>query len=224
MKIGNQKFEKVGEMKSDETGLRTSPKSFDLYQDTKNGALMGELPENHPVKRQARENKERQERFESFDLTQLTPLKAYSLLTEFEFKDKGGWSLQNKDIEIYGKINNGDEKELVVFKWDGSSGFTPPSNQFFVFYKDDTEGVKKGMNEASGNLLSGFYLGRNHFAPTLERYSNVEITSKNIKITSKNGLLIGGKKGSSAELSFLEVPEAYNELMKEKEKKEGKAE
>lgn len=51
LNIGNQEFQRVGEMKSEETGSMYAPESFNLYQDTQDGALMGELPKDHPVEK-----------------------------------------------------------------------------------------------------------------------------------------------------------------------------
>lgn len=46
--IGDQEFQKVGEMKSEPTEERYTPKSYDLYQDVDSGALVGKLPEDYP--------------------------------------------------------------------------------------------------------------------------------------------------------------------------------
>jgi hypothetical protein len=57
LNTGDQEFKHVGKMDAEVTASKNMPKAYDLYQDVESGALVGELPKNHPNENLYFENK-----------------------------------------------------------------------------------------------------------------------------------------------------------------------
>ena len=101
--IGDQEFQKVGEIKSEPTKSHHTPKSYDLYQDVDSGSLVGKLPVGYlnnnfeaEIKNyQDTLNKLRHNNELQMDLSRFTEKDIVSMLSDENIKIYGAFYIPN---------------------------------------------------------------------------------------------------------------------------------
>lgn len=108
--LGEQEFQKVGNMNSEPTDLMHAPKNYDLYQDPESGTLVSKLPEHHPsyeLHKESNESMEQKIKYLNIDLMNLNREEIVSFL-EPGVKIYGKYTVQ--------KYGSKDDKHNISYE------------------------------------------------------------------------------------------------------------
>lgn len=223
--IGDQEFQKVGEMKSEPTGLEHAPKNYDLYQDTQDHALMGRLPEGHPSKELFDETKRREAEKISesveIDLTKLS----HEELCDLVLRNRENIYVEIENIKFYDKTwetpkPKVDNRDIQFFLRNKNYVEAPATllEAGLLNLIKQTRGFTQEIFVGIGEFDEDYYLALN--SGSISENSGVQVFGKNkIRITSTKRTKDVQYPISRLQitLSFLKTPEGYKELMEKKE-------
>ncbi len=193
--IGEQEFQKVGNMNSEPTDLRSTPKNYDLYQDTESGALMGEIEESR------HESWEIEKKIENLDID----------LTGIKQKDLVNFLIDNqKDIKIYGSYKLKNRHTGAVSEFPLQKLSIIPNYPDVPSYDEYCMLVTEKDRQ---------YLG---IPFERERYDSIKIEKNKISErgttrSRKPFYATDGDSDYEFSFSFYEIPEGLKELMEKKE-------